>query len=1029
MADDRKRHIKILIASPGDVSKERKIAEDVIKQWNIQHGDHAKLWLEAVLWESHGIPELGDRVQEILNRQIVDQCEAAIGIFWTRIGTDTGVAQAGAVEEIERLRRMDKPVMVYFSNVPIQLNPSELASDNLRDQAQRLRDYKLSLQSQGLVWEYETLEKFGAELSNHLALQASKWSRSTIESDEAIEAPHRKTPEADLLRRYQACIVAELDHVLPPAVQSFSAKVSDVFVSLRLSGAENFADKDCYSPEKALTTIFEKKERLLLVIGDPGSGKTTLLQHYALSCLDKKLCKKFGCDEPVMVFYLPLRELKKVKSSTVPLPLPANIFAWSEEHSLDIPEQFFSESLHQRKALVLLDGLDEISRLAERKSVCEWIRKSVNSFTQAYFVVTSRPTGYRAVDKIEIKPPVLRADILDFNLEQQKTFLYQWFKAVSPCKNNHQENAIEQADALLALLAKEQNKSLRQMAGIPVLLQIMALLWKRHDTLSSNRAVLYENALEYLLDYQYELKKIQPLLSVAYSLNVLAPVSLWMQETLQSDEAEKSRMEKQVQRVLQKVVPDENAPTGKDFCNDMVDRAGLLVEHGKREYIFRHKSFREYLVAVQLLTATNKTAPVQKLINHFNKRWWEEPIHYFFQQIDEKSFDFFMRHFFNSTVSDALTPERQILLQTLIEEAPEKKVDALCNKLLDHDTTPNRQRLILDCLKAINKPEALVALLEFRGKNLAKESKDIAGRAEELIIAFGGKALDRAVGQSVSGKPASYRNPNEENAEYILIPGGNYWYSAMQKTVDVADCYVAKYPLTNKLYRSFIGRLGGKDSGKNDVSAFRAALERIAQGNEWGPGFGDYLKGNSDLADLFRSNYDEDRKFGGENQPVVGVTWYAAQAYCLWLSMLEGKTACYRLAYEIEWEWAAGGKQGTTGQKVREYPWPEEKGEASSVLMNYNNNEGATTPVGSYPDGATPEGLYDMAGNVWEWCSDWYGDDGTFADLLGPETGSARVLRGGSWYDDAEFCRSAYRNDYPPYLRLNYIGFRLVFVP
>ena len=1021
MADNGITKLKILVASPGDVEEERQIVKEVIQQWNIEHGDRMKLWLEAVLWKSHAVPEMGDRGQGILNRQIVDQCDAAIGIFWTRIGTDTGVAIGGAVEEIERLREMEKPVMVYFSEAPFQRKKVDL------EQLKKLDDYRQLLQSQGLVWQYETVDQFRKDLSTHLAMEVPKWFCGVLEESEVIPPPPTTT-NVDLFNRYQASVVAALDHLLPPAVQSFSAKVSDVFVSLRLSGQQNFTGEQSSNPEQVMNTLFENNERLLLVIGDPGSGKTTLLQHYALSCRNEELCKTIGFNEPVMVFYLPLRELKKGTIGYA--PLPANIFAWSEDYSLTIPENFFSESLHNRKTLVLLDGLDEISKLEERKSVCEWIRKSVNSFTKAIFIVTSRPTGYRPVDKIDIKPPLLRADILDFNPEQQKTFLYQWFTAVSP---GQQQHAIDRADALLTFFAKEHNKSLRQMAGIPVLLQIMALLWKQHDTLSPNRAMLYESALEYLLEYQYEQKKIKPILSVGDAVHVLAPVSLWMQETLKSDEAEKSVMENEVQQALKRVLPEEHLLAGKDFCRDMVDRAGLLVEYGKHEYLFRHKSFREYLAGVQL-KEDRPYEQLSTLVDNFGEDWWTEPLRFFIASVDAQVFDQFMEKLFNSPVSEAMTTKQQLLLQTIIEEAPHKKVDALCTKLLDPKIKEERQRVILDCLKTIGKPTALPALELFRTQELEKEStknKDVLDRSEDVIIALGGKALERLSEKSISGKSLSLRNPNEQNAEYILIQGGNYWYSAMKKAVDVADCYVAKYPVTNKLYRSFIGWLGGKDSGQNHASAFREKLERIATGNDWGSEFGDYLKGGEDdLAALFRSENDEDRKFGGDNQPVVGVTWYAARAYCLWLSMLEESAGHYRLANEIEWEWAAGGRQGTTGQKVREYPWPEEKGRATPKLLNFReSNIGATTPVGSYPEGATPEGLYDMAGNVDEWCCDWYGDDGTFTNPLGPETGSGRVLRGGGWSYAAGGCRSAYRDRDAPGNRYNDVGFRLVFVP
>ena len=87
---ENKMTVKILVASPGDVDRERKIVEEVVKAWNIRNSDKQKLVLEAVFWESHAAPESGERTQGILNRQIVDKCDFAIGIFWTRCGTDTG---------------------------------------------------------------------------------------------------------------------------------------------------------------------------------------------------------------------------------------------------------------------------------------------------------------------------------------------------------------------------------------------------------------------------------------------------------------------------------------------------------------------------------------------------------------------------------------------------------------------------------------------------------------------------------------------------------------------------------------------------------------------------------------------------------------------------------------------------------------------------------------------------------------------------------------------------------------------------
>ena len=137
-----------------------------------------------------------------------------------------------------------------------------------------------------------------------------------------------------------------------------------------------------------------------------------------------------------------------------------------------------------------------------------------------------------------------------------------------------------------------------------------------------------------------------------------------------------------------------------------------------------------------------------------------------------------------------------------------------------------------------------------------------------------------------------------------------------------------------------------------------------------------------DLAKRFKFSYPDHLA-----HPVVGVSWYAAWAYCLWLTMLADDGIEYRLPTEKEWEWAAGGRRDVADEvlKVGKYLWGDEP-EPTAKHANYAVNEGATTPVGRYSDGATPEGLYDMAGNVWEWMENWY-DDGE----------CVKALRGGSW--------------------------------
>jgi formylglycine-generating enzyme required for sulfatase activity/predicted MPP superfamily phosphohydrolase len=849
-----------------------------------------------------------------------------------------------------------------------------------------------------------------------------------------LHQPYRK--------RYQVTLKEELGYIRMlgmPGVESIMVNLNnDTFVPLRLfdsQGRVNLFSKEStlqdsdhiLYPDEIMKRAFHdgRGRRMLLVIGDPGAGKTTLLKYYALCALEDY--KRLGFSAPLNVFYLPLRDLARDKDGHYTDSLPANLAGWSGKHHLTIERQFFDEWLQSGTSLVLLDGLDAISNTDERVEVCQWIDHAWSGFSKAFFVVTSRATGYRKDEGIELAADYDRADVQDFTAEQQERFLRNWFTAAflkEPCEKGvelatwlakQRKEAEERTTTIVAHLNVEKNKGLRQLAAIPMILQIMAILWKEREYMPESRVELYDAALNYLLEFRDKRRGIKPLLSALHARKVLAPVSFWMQATLKKDEASRAEMHAEMQERLNMLT---TSPTADAFCDYLVKRAGLLVETGGKVYLFRHKSFREYLAGVQL-KEDGPYEHLNRLATHFGEDWWEEPLRFFIASVDADVFDAFMQQLFESPVTEEMTQKQQSLLQTLIEEAPLKKVDALCTKLLDPETTANRQRVILDCLKAIGKTAALDALQEFRAKKLAK-NVDVANRAEEVIFAFGGHLGDYEFDVPGNLNPFSLRNPNEYNTEYILIPGGSYLYSETQKEEYVLELYVAKYPVTNRLYRSFINFLHEKDLEDNFSrlhSAFKAELYAIAKNKSWGGQFSDYLKsGQGDLAALFKSDYDEHRNFDGDDQPVVGVTWYAARAYCLWLSLIEQEDNLYRLPTEIEWEWVAGGRQGEPVQIVRTYPWPEEKDGLSSVFANYNGNIGATTPTGSYPEGTTPEGLYDVAGNVWEWMDSGHNDSDD----------TIRFLRGGSWSDQPDSLRSSSRNNGVPSDRSGVFGFRVV---
>lgn len=252
--------------------------------------------------------------------------------------------------------------------------------------------------------------------------------------------------------------------------------------------------------------------------------------------------------------------------------------------------------------------------------------------------------------------------------------------------------------------------------------------------------------------------------------------------------------------------------------------------------------------------------------------------------------------------------------------------------------------------------------------------------------------------------------------EWVDIPAGRVIVETLSPTLDphtperhrfewnVPPFRIAKYPLTNAQYAVFIKAGGYQEQKWWTVQGWqRRETEHWTEPQYW-----------------------RERRFSGDDQPVVGISWYEAVAFCQWLSEASGEPVM--LPTEQQWQRAA------QGDDKRAFPWGNEWESArcnnNSAKPHFNDR---TTPVTQYPTGASPFGVMDMAGNVDEWCLTTY-DYESVHELSRSNTldgvfggTDSRVLRGGSWFCGlTDYFRVVYRSGNFPYRRSDGIGFRCI---
>jgi formylglycine-generating enzyme required for sulfatase activity len=330
---------------------------------------------------------------------------------------------------------------------------------------------------------------------------------------------------------------------------------------------------------------------------------------------------------------------------------------------------------------------------------------------------------------------------------------------------------------------------------------------------------------------------------------------------------------------------------------------------------------------------------------------------------------------------------------------------------------------------------------------------DVLGWIYALFVETSGPVEAVAIAQQIPTPPTTQANPGSslqagttrvvEGITFVYVPAGEFVMGSTEAEIDAAfeQCQQYRGDTCQRLWYAVEAPahtvyLDGYWIGRTEVTnaQFRAFIEADGYTTEryWSEeGWAWRVENQITEPALWQES-----NFTGDQQPVVGLSWHEADAYSRWLA--ETSSLPIRLPTEAEWEKAARGPES------RIYPWGDawDPSRANycdkrcsetfddATWGDVENDDGyaRTSPVGSFPFGASPYGALDMVGNVWEWTGDWYDNyaSSPARNPTGPDGGSIRVLRGGSWHYVPSGLRGAYRGKDYPGSRTDRLGVRVV---
>jgi len=756
-------------------------------------------------------------------------------------------------------------------------------------------------------------------------------------------------------------------------------------------------------------------ERLAL-LGEPGAGKTTVLRILALR-LAQALRGEDPCAEgifqpsalgpraawPVPLF-LPLRELVPWMESRRLKPgalTPGRLRDWiraqcRERCAVAMPVGYLNAALEQGRLWLMFDALDEVPDEVTRLAMARAIKGLAEQFTRCRMALTARTREYSGAAVLALEPELPTVEIAPLSRPLAERFCHRW--SAARWRGDGEGEGTPPDGYVAGLLRAVHDPRLAddRLVGNPLLLTAVAVVFDDERRLPDSRAELYERCCRVLLrlrDWSEQpvgavrLFEREPGREVKLGLLMAVAQAMHAQQDERFDQGALLTL---LQEHLPAGVPAADTHARRHAAETLrqllLTRSSLLVSSSDGRWArFIHRSFQEFLVARAM--AGEPLAPetqVERLTEAQLGPWWRQTLVFLpsWHAIDRPKV---ARAFVEAVLTRAVRC-------TGAQQAEVYDLAGAC--LLE--------------LPQVRDTELLGAFVQPVSQEVVRTGWPLTARAA---------LADRLGALGVTRVPES---------AFVPIPGGSFVMGAQSSDPEgpnfdrvafsqegppqeknLPAFALARFPVTVAQFAGFVdaGGYAERSPWREEGWAWRS--ERGVAG----PG-----------------SWDDQREY--LDRPVTQVSWYEACAFAAWLTARCQDGQTYALPNEAQWERAA---RGPTGGGP--FPWGPDLTEGDGARANFDGaGPKHATSVGLFPTGTSPEGVEDLAGNVWEWCGDLfrrYGDGTPFTKkdfkfLADEDLLTARVVRGGSWHDPAGGCRVSCRSAGRPSGRFADVGFRLV---